>query len=356
MFIKSLRIKNFRCYYSLNINFSKGLNILVGPNASGKTNLLEAINYLSFTKSFRNIEDKNLIKKNQNDFFIEAIINKNNFDHKINIYFNKIKKQILVNGNSINKLSELNKIANVLVFEPNDVMIFKSYPKERRNFLDLNISKINDNYILNLKNYNNLLKERNELLKNPKLDQIQLEVITKEMIKYEKDIITARNEFVNNLNKVINNLTFQIKGDKDNVLIKYFPFLKITNNFEKEAYELYKTNLESDIKKKATSVGIHLEDFKLYLNNEDISVSGSQGENRILAIILKISPYFLVKEEYNHPIVILDDVLSELDKKHQNLLLKFLEKLEQVFISTTYFNGQANKIINIYNHQIKGGN
>lgn len=352
MYISSIKLKNFRGYYSSNISFVKGMNVFVGKNASGKTNLLEAIHYLSFTKSFRGVEDKELIKYGAKEAVINAVIKTTNKETDLDILISETGKKILVNDKAINKLSALNDITNVIIFKPNDVNLFTGSPKDRRNYLDTNISKLNPLYNGSMSRFDKLLKERNEILKLDKIDKEHLLIITKQMIDEEKKIIEMRKKFVTKINDVLSKVVKKIKNEKDEAKIIYFPYVDIDENYQSKALKLYEDNLENDIKRKASNIGIHREDFVLYLNRKNIAINGSQGENRILAIAVKLSPYFLVKDKEQHPIVALDDVMSELDLNHQRKLIGFLRKLDQVFITTTNLKIDNTSIYEIDNHQI----
>jgi len=350
MHISRIQLKNFRGYYSLKLDFLKGINIFVGKNASGKTNLLEALHYLSFTKSFRGVEDKELIKNNESRAIINAEVVENSKKNKIDVLINEKGKKILINDKGVNKLSSLNKIINVIVFEPQDVNLFRDLPKVRRNYLDINISKLYPLYSDIMCKVENLLKERNEILKQEIIDFNQLDIITSQLIKEQKEIILIRQKFVDDLNIIANKVAKSLIGGLNKIKIIYFPFIKISKDYESMANKLYKDNLDNDIKRKATNIGIHREDFVLNLNGVNIATNGSQGENRLMAICLKLSPYFLVEQTSKHPIIALDDVLSELDSNHQKKLLEFLEKLDQVFITTTNISINNANIYEIDNH------
>jgi len=350
MHISRIQLKNFRGYYSLKLDFFKGINVFIGKNASGKTNLLEALYYLSFAKSFRGVEDKELIKNNESKAVINAEVLENTKKNKIDVLINEKGKKLLINDKGVSKLSSLNKIVNVIVFEPQDVNIFRDLPKVRRNFLDINISKLYPLYNDSLIKTENLLKERNEILKQDVIDFNQLDVVTSQLINEQKEIIIMRQKFVDDLNIVVNKIAKSLMNGNTKIRINYFPYLKISKDYKNIANKLYKDNLDNDIKRKTTNIGIHREDFILNYNGMNISINGSQGENRLMAICLKLSPYFLVEKDCKHPIIALDDVLSELDNDHQNKLLEFLFKLEQVFITTTSISIKNANIYEIDNH------
>lgn len=343
MILSTLKLINFRNYENLDIKFSSGINFLIGDNASGKTNLLESVYYLSFGRSFKNNSDEEVIKFNKENAIISALLEDEDKNLNIKICLNKNGKIIEINSTKVKKTSELLSYFNALIFTPKDVSIFKENPRVRRFYLDSNISKISSNYRNNLGKYNKILKERNNELKKEKVNYNLIDVLTLELIKVSKEIYLYRKKFINKLNEVINEIYLNIDGNKDVISVKYLAFIDDFNNYENKLLESYKRDLSLDLERKITNNGVHKEDFKVYLNDKDISLYGSQGQNRMCAISLKLSPYFLSKED-NRPIVLLDDVLNELDKKHEDLLLNYLTNFKQVFITTTkkenYFSGK----------------
>ena len=334
MNVKSLALKNFRNHKYLSYEFHNGINTIVGPNGIGKTNIVEAIYYLSLVRSFRTNEDSNLILKGSEYSEITSTISEGKMLKKIKVTVSDEGRQILLNSKPISK-SELAKSVNVILFEPKDVLLFRGSPKERRHFLDLNISKKSHVYFENASRYEKLLKQRNNLLKQVELDEILLETTTDLLIKTAGVIVSYRQQYVKDINDILNKIARALTGEASQIEIKYTPFVPFDEKFDSSAKKAFKSALESDLKKKATSIGTHREDFTVSLNGRDIAMFGSQGENRLVALALKLSPYFLIEDKDKRPIVVLDDVMSELDKAHQDRLIKFLEKLEQVFVTAT---------------------
>ena len=335
MVVKSLTVRNFRNHIVRDLNFNEGINLIVGPNASGKTNIVEAIYYLSLARSFRGVDDSDIIN-NKNEYSqIDAVISEGDIKRNIRILITKKGRSVLVNGKKVSKLSDLAKSVNVLLFEPKDVMLFRGSPKERRNFLDISLSKQFPIYLDYISRYEKALRQRNEILKSQKIDEKLLEASTELMVKYAGPIINYRAMFVKDINDILIKITHALTGVKDKIEISYRPFVNMTSEYEKEALEAFNRSLESDLRHKATSVGIHREDISVSLNGKDIGTYGSQGENRLVALALKLSPYFLITDKGKKPVVVLDDVMSELDKTHQEQLIKFLRKFEQVFITDT---------------------
>ena len=335
MLIKRIGLKNFRNHQSLSFDFSDRLNVLTGNNAVGKTNIVEAIYYLSLARSFRTNEDEDLIKKNQDRAEIDAVIVEGEITRKIKIVITKTGKVVMINGKSIAKLSELSKCVNVILFQPKDVMLFSGPPKDRRNFLDISISKKSAIYLDYITRYEKVLKERNDLLKADSINQTLLDVTTELMVKLSGSIISYRQMYVKDINDILNKITRALTGDSRKFELHYNPYVRYDDNFLNNARNAFKRAEESDFKHKQTSIGTHREDISISLNGRDIATYGSQGENRIAALALKLSPYFLIEDKDKKPIVVLDDVMSELDPKNQERLIKFLRKFNQVFITGT---------------------
>ena len=338
MFVKTLQVRNFRNHSYKELEFSPGINIITGSNAVGKTNIVEAIYYLSLARSFRGVDDEDIISKTSEFAEIDSLVVEGSLKRKIHIIITKKGRSVLVNGKKVSKLSDLSKCVNVLLFEPKDVLLFRGTPKERRNFLDINLSKQFPIYLEYISRYEKALRQRNELLKSGNYDQNLLDATTEMLVKYSDPIIKYRAMYVKDINDILIKITRALTGVKEKIEIHYRPFVSDTADFDKVALDAYKRALDSDLKHKATSIGIHREDISVSLNGKDIGTFGSQGENRLVALALKISPYFLVKDEDKKPVIVLDDVMSELDEEHQQKLIKFLKNFSQVFITGTEIN------------------
>ena len=338
MFVKSFSVRNFRNHTYRDLEFSPGLNLISGVNASGKTNIVEAIYYLSLARSFRGVDDEDIIYRSSEYAEIDSLVVEGSLKRKIHIIITKKGRSVLVNGKKVSKLSDLTKCVNVLLFEPKDVLLFRGTPKERRNFLDINLSKQFPIYLEYISRYEKALRQRNELLKSGNYDQKLLDTTTELLVKYSGPIIKYRAMYVKDINDILIKITRALTGVKEKIEIHYRPFVSDDADFTKVALEAYNRALESDLKHKATSIGIHREDISVSLNGKDIGTFGSQGENRLVALALKISPYFMVKDEDKKPVIVLDDVMSELDEEHQTRLIKFLKNFSQVFITGTELN------------------
>jgi len=335
MIVKSLAIKNFRNHSFLTFDFAPKMNIITGQNGSGKTNIVEAIYYLSLARSFRINEDDALIQNGKDAAEINATISEGKITRKISIRITPEGKKITINSKPISKLTDLVKAVNVVVFEPKDVLIFRGSPKTRRSFLDISISKKSDPYLDYISRYDKVLKERNEILKLPTLDQNLLDSTTEMLVKLAGPIISYRTIYVKDINDILNKITRALTREENKIEVIYKPFVPYDDNFNVNAIDAFKKAEESDFRHKATSIGIQREDFSVNFNGKDIGEYGSQGENRTVALALKLAPYFLIEDKDKRPIVVLDDVMSELDTFHRQQLLTFLRKFEQVFITAT---------------------
>ena len=336
MIVKSITLKNFRNHDFLSYSFNLGLNLLTGPNGAGKTNIVEALYYLSLARSFRINDDENLIKKGKDKAEIEALVSEGKITRKIRIIITEDGRQVFINNKPAQRLSELSKCVNVVLFEPKDVMLFRGPPKARRDFLDISISKKSSPYLDYISRYDKVLRERNEILKSDNIDQILLDTTTEMLAKLSGPIISYRQMYVKDINDILIKITRALTGEDNKIEVIYKPFVEgDPNSVTKNAKEALKRAEESDKKKKATSIGVHREDISVSLNGRDIGEFGSQGENRIAALALKLSPYFLIEDKDKRPVVALDDVMSELDQTHRQRLITFLKKFEQVFITAT---------------------
>ena len=336
MKINKLNLVNFRNYEEVEVEFQKGVNIIIGDNGVGKTNLVEAIDYLTLGKSFKTNDEKELIRFNQEFAKIEL-----EFDRKekttLKAVISKEGKKISYNDIELKKLSELSgKLIDVL-FIPEDVGFFKGSPSERRRFLDINLSSLDTSYLLALSTYKKLLKERNAILKEENVDKTYVEIIDEKMVGIQYQIVTHRKKIISKLNSMINEKYQNLDNSSNKVKLVYLTEVERTNSKEeyvKEMKKRYQDEFESDVKRKATSIGIHRDNLLMFLNGREIGVYGSQGQNRLGTLSLKLAMFEILKEELKEePIVILDDVLSELDNEHQEKLIEELLKIEQVFIT-----------------------
>ena len=335
MIVKRIELNNFRNYSKLAVAFKDGINFIIGDNANGKTNLVEAIYLLSYAKSFRTNSTNDFIKLGEKEARINSVVASKTFKRTISLIYTGEYKKVLMNEKPIRKLSELNNSCNVLYFIPRDVTLFKDPPKNRKRYLDSTLGKMNFTYLKNVIEYEKILKERNDSLKAYTINYTLLDILTARLISLGKEIFIERKKFFDELNKIINDVYQNLAMLKTKVEIKYTPLCDDENEYEEKLKLLYEKTKNDDLIKKTTQINIHKEDFALYLNDKDIARFGSQGQNRLSVLALKIAPYFLIHEDDKKPILILDDCLSELDEKHENNLINYLSNFNQVFITNT---------------------
>lgn len=334
MIVESLSLKNYRNYENLNLNFSNGTNIFYGNNAQGKTNILEAVYMSGTTKSHRTNKDLELIRFSEEESHISTIVRKNGISHKIDIHLkNNKSKGVAIDGIPIKKASELFGMINFVFFSPEDLNIIKNGPSEKRRFMDIELCQLNKVYLSNLANYNKIVIQRNRLLKDlyfRKDLEDTLDIWDFQLYEYGQKIIEMREAFVERLNQIIFNIHHSLSGGKENLKIVYL------KNCEKEnLLEQLKINREKDLKLKTTTVGPHRDDLGFYFDGMDVRKFGSQGQQRCAALSLKLSEIELVKSTTGDtPILLLDDVLSELDKNRQNYLLNHIHDIQAMITCT----------------------
>ena len=334
MIVESLSLKNYRNYENLNLNFSNGTNIFYGNNAQGKTNILEAVYMSGTTKSHRTNKDLELIRFSEEESHISTIVRKNGISHKIDIHLkNNKSKGVAIDGIPIKKASELFGMINFVFFSPEDLNIIKNGPSEKRRFMDIELCQLNKVYLSNLANYNKIVIQRNRLLKDlyfRKDLEDTLDIWDFQLYEYGQKIIEMREAFVERLNQIIFNIHHSFSGGKENLKIVYL------KNCEKEnLLEQLKINREKDLKLKTTTVGPHRDDLGFYFDGMDVRKFGSQGQQRCAALSLKLSEIELVKSTTGDtPILLLDDVLSELDKNRQNYLLNHIHDIQAMITCT----------------------
>ena len=334
MIIKSIELKNFRNYEELNLNLDGGTNILYGDNAQGKTNILESIYVSGTTKSHKGSRDKEMIRFGENEAHIRTMVEKNQMSYQIDMHLKKNRsKGIAINGVPIRKASELFGVLNMVFFSPEDLNIIKNGPSERRRFIDLELCQLDKLYVYNLLNYNKILNQRNKLLKDlyfkPDLEET-LDVWDLQLAKYGSEVIKRRSEFVKKINEIINPIHKKITDNKENIIVKYDK-----NCDELELYNQLVLTREKDKKYKTTNVGPHRDDLSFYYDDMNVRIYGSQGQQRTAALSLKLAEIEIVKSIiHDTPVLLLDDVLSELDSKRQNELLNSLENVQTIITCT----------------------
>ncbi len=349
MIIKSLQLNNYRNYNNLIINFSKSTNLIYGDNAQGKTNILEAIYMAATAKSHRTNKDRDVVSFGKDESHIKLILEKHDFEYRIDIHLKKNKaKGIAVNSLPIKKISELYGILNVVFFSPEDLGIIKQGPSQRRRFIDMELCQLSKIYVDNLIAYNRVLAQRNKLLKEISYNQDLVETLDvwdEQLIRYGSEIINYRYKFIKDLADIMGDIHLSLTDNVEKIVISYDKSVDI-DNFRKNLRK-YR---DKDIRQKQTNIGPHRDDIGFFLkntNNMDLRVFGSQGQQRTAALSLKLAEIEIVKlKTKDYPVLLLDDVLSELDCHRQNRLLKYIEHL-QTIITCTGVEDVINKSIDI---------
>ncbi|MCR5544457.1 MAG: DNA replication/repair protein RecF [Eubacterium sp.] len=336
MYIESLALKDFRNYEKLDINFSKNINILYGDNAQGKTNILEAIYISATTKSHRNSKDKDIIRFGKDDSHIRLNLKKREVGHRIDMHLRRNQtKGVAIDGIPIRRSTELFGLINIIIFSPEDLSIVKNGPGERRRFMDMEICQLSRIYYSNLLRFNKILDQRNNLLKqinfNPK-NADTLDVWDEQFIDAGKAIIKERTNFIEMINGIIKEIHGSLTSNKEKIEIKYEPNVEI-DRFEK----VLKEKRQIDLKNSITMTGPQRDDFGVYINGSDVRVYGSQGQQRTAALSLKLAEIEMVKKIINdNPILLLDDVMSELDSKRRDALLSRISDIQTIITCTGY--------------------
>lgn len=334
MIIKSLKLKNYRNYELLNLEFDSKTNILYGDNAQGKTNILEALYLSGTTKSHRGTKDRDLIRFGQDESHIETIVEKHGIDFQIDMHLKKNSpKGIAINKIPIRKASELFGIIHFVFFSPEDLNIIKDGPAGRRRFVDLELSQLDKLYLSNLSNYNQIINQRNSLLKEITYQEHlidTLDIWDMQLAEYGTKVIEGRKQFIEQVNGIISGIHEKLTGGREDIRLSYESSIG-----EMSLEEVIRKNRNRDIKFRSTSAGPHRDDICFRTGNIDIRRFGSQGQQRTAALSLKLSEIELVKMLIKDtPILLLDDVLSELDKHRQNYLLDSIHDIQTVITCT----------------------
>ena len=361
MKIRSLKLKNYRNYDLLKLDFDGAANIFYGDNAQGKTNILEAVYISGTTKSHRGAKDRELIRFGQDESHIEAIVEKNGIDYQLDMHLKKNSpKGIAINKMPIRKASELFGIVNFVFFSPEDLNIIKNGPSERRRFIDMELSQLDRVYLSNLTNYNRIVNQRNHLLKSMGIGgelKDTLEVWDMQLIQYGDKIIERRKEFLDRVNEIISFIHKKLTGNREEIQVIYEP-----SNGNLTLEQALQKNRERDIRIKSTSAGPHRDDICFMVGGLDIRRYGSQGQQRTAALSLKLSEIELVKQAAKDtPVLLLDDVLSELDKHRQNYLLDSINDIQTLITCTgveDFVNHRfsINKVFHVHSGQVTDEN
>lgn len=334
MIIKSIELADYRNYETLTLSFDSGTNILYGDNAQGKTNILEAIYVAATTKSHKGSKDKDIVHFEKEEAHIRTCLEKEGVETRVDMHLRKSKsKGIAIDGQKIRKAADLLGLCNVVFFSPEDLGIIKNGPGERRRFVDMELCQLDSLYLYNLNHYHKIINQRNKLLKDmyqkPGLKDT-LAVWDMQLAAYGAKIIERRRLFAEQLNAIISDIHKRLSGGREELQILYEPDV-----CEEDFENMLQRCRERDIKLKTTSVGPHRDDFSFLIGRLDIRKFGSQGQQRTAALSLKLSEIELVKQiAKDTPVLLLDDVLSELDSTRQQLLLNNIGDIQTIITCT----------------------
>ena len=365
MYIKKLKLINFRNYKKLVFSLTKGINIIYGNNAQGKTNLLESIYVLGLTKSHRSFIDNSLINNESNYLSIEGIINDNKIDKKLNLYLDNKDKILKYDNNQLKKVSDYISLMNIIIFSPDDLELIKGSPQVRRKYINLELSQLYSNYYILMNEYNKILKMRNEYLKKSNktkfLDKNYINIITGYLVDKSIMIYKMRNKYIKKINEYCASIYKDIMN-LQGFFVKYstsIDFDLTNSNLKDYLLEEYNKRLEYDIKLCTTSLGPHKDDIEFYLNDKNLKFYGSQGQQRLAVLAFKLAEIEIFKKyKGTTPILLLDDIFSELDDNKKNNLLKYISRDIQTIITTTDLNNldlkliKKSKLFNINNGNI----
>lgn len=349
MHIEQLYLKNFRNYGELDILFDDKVNVIIGDNAQGKTNLMEAIYCLAFTKSHRTAKEKELIQWDKEYAKIEGKVTKRNQSIPLEITISSKGKKAKLNHLEQQRLSDYIGAINVVMFAPEDLTLVKGPPQTRRRFIDMELGQIQAIYIYHLTQYQKILKQRNSLLKQLQRRETKqttmLEVLTEQLIQHAVIILNKRFIFIKLLRKWAAQIHYQISHELEELEIKYDTTIDVSEDDHQESIaaiyaQKFKEIGEKEIERGTTLAGPHRDDLIFYVNGKDVQIYGSQGQQRTTALSLKLAEIELIYNEVGeYPILLLDDVLSELDDFRQSHLLNTIQGKVQTFVSTTSVDG-----------------
>lgn len=339
MYIKNIELTNFRNYEHLKVDFNRNVNLLLGDNAQGKTNLLEGIYLTSIGKSFRTSKDSDLVKFEQSLARVRTEASKEAFDTAVEIHIKRdSKKAIKKDGVNIRKTSELLDNILIVIFSPEDLKIVKDEPEKRRRFVDRELCQIQPLYYDSLNNYKKTLLQRNTYLKEENIENSILDLWDTQLSHYGARIIHIRKKFIEKISGFSSQIHSSITAGKESLFLEYNPnveYMDDVKELEGFFYDEIKKAFKNDFRQRTTTRGPHKDDISFYVNGVNMRNFGSQGQQRTCALSLKLAELNLIREETGEEaILLLDDVMSELDATRQEYLIKTL-KNNQLFITTT---------------------
>ncbi|MEG2353884.1 MAG: DNA replication/repair protein RecF [Clostridium sp.] len=339
MLIKELQLVNFRNYENLYITLSEGINVFYGDNAQGKTNILEALYFCSLGKSHRTSKDRELIKWDKDSAYVKLNVERKPLNKKIEMkIFKQCKKGVSINSINIKKLSDLIGVLNVVMFSPEDLKIVKDSPSHRRKFIDMELCKLSKRYLYNLSQYKKVLEERNAALKKLNGELDVLDIYDFQLSKLGSEIIKSRLNYIEMLNDYGEKIHNDISSSKEIIHFNYISSLKKIKDLDvigDEFLNLLRKNRKKDIDGRITSVGPHRDEFSIEINGIDTRCYGSQGQQRTAVLTIKFASLEIIKKVTGeYPILLLDDVLSELDLNRQRYILSSINKVQTLITCT----------------------
>ena len=339
MKLSEIRLHNFRNYEDMYAQFGDGIHVIAGKNAQGKTNLLEALLYLSTTRSHRSNTDKDLIRNACDAFFIRAKVRKDKKQEELTITVNEKGKNLFLYQTPVRKVSDFIGTFNAVMFCPDDMSLFHDSPRVRRRFVDMELSKVSKTYVSTLYIAQKLLKERNVYLKQEVIDRDYLEVLTKSLIEQEAIIISQRFLFLQKLIEKCQVFYHELSNDQTTFSVIYqscVPYVDDIDALKQALLTKYQKLYDRELSLKQTITGIHKEDFTFVIDGKELATYASQGQKRSVLLALKIGMVYMIHDMiHEYPVLLLDDVFSELDAYRREKLLMSLPKEVQIFISTT---------------------
>ena len=357
MIVKSIQLKNFRNYKEQTLNLDPGLNVLVGDNAEGKTNMLESIYFCSNFASPRTTNDKEMIRFNQDYATVKLIIKKKYRDNSIKIKIDSHKKKyVLVDDIPINRVAELMGVLGVVFFSPQEIKLIQESPDDRRRFLNNALSQQDKTYFRALNDYRKVLANKNNLLKKGlTTEQVDtmLDVYDTQLAKEGEFIINKRMKFLNVLSNYSNRANEKLSESEETLSLEYETNISLEGDIQTNLYDSLVKAREKDKQLGYTSVGPHRDDIKIILNGNDARKFASQGQQRSITLAMKLASLYIYRNETGEfPVLLLDDVLSELDLKRQKILLEMLKDIQIILTCTHYNIDVPAKIINIKNGKV----
>lgn len=356
MYLEDIELQNYRNYEQTALTFSSSINVLIGENAQGKTNLIESIYFLAMSRSHRTSRDRELIRWDSDFAKVKGLLKKKSHSVPLEIILSKRGKQAKLNHLEQKKLSDYIGQLNVILFAPEDLTLVKGSPSVRRKFVDMELGQMNKIYLYHLTQFQQILKQRNQFLKQARFkkdyDKIYLDVLTEQLATEAADVLHSRFKFVNQLSDLANAVQKDISNEKESLSIRYKSSSSADETMTVEEIfnhlmEDYENSLSQEIDQGTTTVGPHRDDLFFYVNDRNVQTYGSQGQQRTTALSLKLAEIELMREMTGeYPILLLDDVLSELDDSRQTHLLSSIQNKVQTFITTTSLDGVQMDLLN----------